>query len=53
MKLYKLIIFNKLDNSFRSELIYSKSSSHARETFEHLIKSSEEIITIYPKNNEN
>ena len=53
LKLYKLVIFNASDNSVKNELMYSKSASHAREVFEHAMRSSEKLLTVYPKENEN
>lgn len=53
LRTYKLIVFNTSDNSVRSELMFSKSASHAREVFEHSMRSPEKLLTVYPKENEN
>jgi hypothetical protein len=53
LKLYKLVVFNASDNSVKNELMYSKSASHAREMFEHTMRSTEKLLTVYPKENEN
>ncbi len=53
LRTYKLIVFNTSDKSVRSELMFSKSTSHAREVFERSMKSTEKLLTVYPKENEN
>lgn len=53
MQFYKLIIKDRVENTFRVKSVYSDSPQKVRDAFERTMRSCEDILAIYPENHEN
>lgn len=53
MQFYKLVIKDKVGNTFRVKSVYSDSPKKVRDSFERTMRSSEDLLAIYPESHEN